>query len=136
VGYFAWDDGKTLVIHADAATAGAMLDGSYAAWLCPNEWYVVEGVRSLFDSYVILEFKGIYDIERLSLEYGELPGVISAEPDAVVGDGPTIDLTIDGDSYRYVFDDAGGDCPAGCTEHRYVCFTTTSSAPPEFCGEW
>src|SRR4051812_12135410 len=48
----------------------------------------------------------------------------SISPNTFV-DGPTICVTPSTDVWHYVFDRAGGDCPAGCTTHEYHHFSTT-----------
>jgi hypothetical protein len=72
----------------------------------------------------------------LAREYAPLRGVISAFPDGYIGDNASICLTLDGDFYRYVFDRAGGDCPAGCTTHDDFGFTTDATGGVVFELEW
>ncbi len=68
----------------------------------------------------------IYDLERLSKDYAALPGMQSVEPNGNGGDGPTICVVRQDSVWHYVFDRAGGDCPAGCTEHAYTHFTVST----------
>ncbi len=46
--------------------------------------------------------------------YLQVPGVTGAEPNWLVGDGPDIGAAKRSGSWRVVFRDAWGDCPAGC----------------------
>ena len=69
---------------------------------------------------------GIYAVDILAPEYGRLPGVTNTDGDNVDGDGPTICVTSGPDTWHYVFDAASGDCPAGCIDHAYSHFTTST----------
>ena len=46
-----------------------------------------------------------------------LPHVTFAERESLVGDGSSIYAFAAGDTFHYVFDHAGRDCPVGCTTH-------------------
>lgn len=140
IAYRPRDDGKSLVLGVDAATATSIEAGSYHAWDALNAgWRFVEekAVSQLSDSSIIvLRFSGIYDMARVAQQYASLGGVRYAEPDFYVGNGPTICVTIEGSAYRYVFDRADGDCPSGCYIHHEFGFTTDAAGPiiPE--GTW
>jgi hypothetical protein len=54
-------------------------------------------------------------------EYGALSGITGAEPN-LGGDAPDVCLEVQGDQHFYIYDQADGDCPAGCIEHRYFGF--------------
>jgi hypothetical protein len=130
-------DGKTFSLEFDAPTMVEVREDAYEGWLCPNEHYVLEDMYiSHYSSWVSLTLKGIYNIELVAEEYAGLPGVTYVEFGIWVGDGPTICLTAEGELHHYVFDDAHGDCPAGCMYHRYVYFTTLPGDPPVRVGEW
>ena len=119
----------------DAGTEAAIQAGTYTAWDCPNDLYVDLSI-SVESWAVVLELKGIYNVAPLAAEYGALPGVQWAEPNGVFGDGPTICGTIDGETYHYVFDNASGDCPAGCISHAYTYYTTQIGSAPQLQGTW
>lgn len=129
ISYFPPHDGKQLLLRTDARTVGAMETGSYGAWKCLNDTYGIEDVsfNSGTISYALLTLKGIYDLRRLAMDYAALQAIYSAEPNISGGDGPTICVTRKDDTWHYVFDRAGGDCPAGCTEHEYHHFTVSKS---------
>jgi len=94
---------------------------------------------SLIDRYqATLHFDGIYDPDSLAALYARLPEILEAAPSAVHGDGPTICLTKESNVWHYVFDQAGGDCPAGCTEHDYYYFSSDSDSEGavEGLGTW
>jgi hypothetical protein len=132
IAYFPGQDGRTLSLEVEPATFSQMQSGAYHAWDCLNHSYVVNGLKfEMFDSThtqnALITFKGSYEIADLAAQYASLPGVSSATyGGAGGGDGPTICLTREADQWHYVFDQAGGDCPAGCTEHVYHHFSTTA----------
>jgi hypothetical protein len=129
IGYFPADDGRSLILSLDAATLAdlqANLDTPGRPWSCLNDTYVL--VRFLFGDaklpYAVLTLKGIYDLQQVAAQYAKIPGVASAEPDIGGGDGSTICLTQDGETWHYVFDRASGDCLAGCIDHEFTHFST------------
>ncbi len=130
IGYFAPNDGKTLLLTVDFPTLTQMQNGSYHAWDCLNAAYGLTGITPLpasnptFENYVTVELKGIYRLNLLGEQYAKLAGVSDAGPSSGGGDGSSICVTREEDTWHYVFDEAGGDCPAGCTEHAYTHFTT------------
>lgn len=137
--YFPRSDGKSVDLAPDAATYAAMRAGQYRAWDCLNQTYVVTNTlfadaKPPFEASVLLTLKGIYDIETVGMQYGALVGV-KAYGAGLGGDGPTICVTRESDLWHYVFDQAGGDCPSGCTEHTYYHFTTTAAGAVASLGE-
>lgn len=115
---------SSIVVSLDEEGAAAQAAGTYHAWDCPNELYHVIAVepRGLFGS-ITLRFAGLYDVQQVIEDYLVVEHVAHAEIDGVIGDGPDVCLSIADDLHTYVFDDARGDCPAGCTEHVYTGFT-------------
>lgn len=77
---------------------------------------------------VSLSFEGLYAIDRLACRYRAAPGVTGVFqgvfPEGAY-DGPKLFAWREGDVFHYVFDHAGGDCPAGCTTHDAYELTTT-----------
>jgi hypothetical protein len=130
--FFASHDGKSITLTVPVDTSMQMQSGGYHAWDCLNQTYGAtmpfEYVRigAAAEVFVFAKLEGIYATNLLAAEYGRLPGVTHAEGDGVGGDGPTICATTGDAVWHYVFDAAGGDCPAGCTEHAYSHFTTAS----------
>jgi hypothetical protein len=130
IAYFPRQDGKSVELEPDAATFAAMQAGQYHAWDCLNQTYVLtntalNATKPPFASTVELTLKGIYDTSAVAAEYGKLTGVKASPGGSGVGDGPTICVTRQAATWHYVFDQAGGDCPSGCTEHTFYHFTTT-----------
>jgi len=133
--YFAPHDGRTLVVGGDLTTLQAMANGTYTDWDCANDWYEMVDVQ-LHTTSVTIEFEGTYDLLDLADEYSNFPGVTWAEPDSIIGDGPTICVTIDGDTHHYVFDDASNDCQSGCIDHAYYYYTTDSTGNLSEAKSW
>jgi hypothetical protein len=75
-------------------------------------------------TWALVYFDGVYALRQLAEAYAALARVESVSPESVGGDGPTICVARDADVWHYMFDEAGGDCPAGCTEHIYYYFRT------------
>jgi hypothetical protein len=141
IAYWPNDDGRGLFLElADQGTLMAMQAGSYHAWDCLNQTFietklVLNNPSGQFSPEATLTLKGIYAIPLLAAEYGKLPGIKSAAPESSGGDGPTICVTPSTDVWHYVFDRAGGDCPAGCTTHEYHHFTTTRAGELKSLGD-
>jgi hypothetical protein len=128
IDYFPTSDGRSLFLSFETETAAQIASGDYHAWDCLNQTYQKTDLLLMsdkFGSYGTLTLKGIYDIARVAKQYSALPGILSVSPNVGGGDGPTICLTRAGDVWHYVFDQAGGDCVAGCTEHDYHHFSTS-----------
>ena len=131
------NDGRGIVIEADAATFEQMQAGRYRGWDCADDLYRVVGKEFLPGlRFVFVRFKGLYDTQKLATEYARLPGVTLAEANNFVGDGSDICGTVADETHHYVFDLASGDCPSGCINHQLFYFTTTPGTAPRFGGEW
>jgi hypothetical protein len=121
IGYGAANFSPGVVLHFTDIGTQALAAGEYSAWQCLNDFYGVSDLQTYGlsgDTWATLTFEGVYRIELLVDLYAQLPEVVSAEANVSVGDGSTICAARDGDRYEYVVDRAGGDCPAGCTEHE------------------
>jgi hypothetical protein len=139
IGYLAPHDGKTLYLGLTELVAQSILAGEYSAWDCLNERYgASEGEpNETFGNWsLLLALRGIYDVSRLAERYAELPGVTTAEANLRIGDGSTLCAARDGARYQYVVDRAGGDCPAGCTEHDARAFASEAAGQITALGAW
>jgi hypothetical protein len=131
--FFSFNDGRRIELTVPVETGTQMQAGTYHAWDCLNETYgaslpaEIIRIGNADQEYVWLTLKGIYAAHLLAAEYARLPGVTSTEGRAFGGDGPTICATADGSTWHYVFDDASGDCPAGCIDHAYRHFSTDAA---------
>lgn len=139
VRYFAADDGKTIYLGLTDIAAQSLRAGKYSAWDCLNDAYGFTSITqndAFGSSYVLIQLHGIYDVGRLATLYAQLPGVSSAGPNSREGDGPTLCAARDGERYEYVVDRAGGDCPAGCTEHEAYLFASDASGQVTALDTW
>ncbi len=66
-------------------------------------------------------------LERYAFQYGMIPGVRYAEPNASIGDGTDIRASASNDEWHVEFRLAWGDCPSGCMEERWLHFAVTSA---------
>jgi hypothetical protein len=114
---------SSVVISLDEEGIAAYDAGTFHAWDCPNELYHATAIEDGFLASLVVRFAGLYDIRQVLEDYLVVEHVEHAEVELTAGDGPDVCVSIDGDLHTYVFDDAGGDCPAGCTEHLYTGFT-------------
>jgi len=101
----------------------------YSDWDCPNRFLGAQIAMHPDFNYAELTFKGLYNPQVIENAYRHLPGVIATEFAGLLGDGPNIYVTRTEATWHYIFDLAGGDCPAGCTEHELHYFTMTPDAP-------
>jgi hypothetical protein len=137
IDYFPADNGKTVFLATDDETYEATQAGDYHAWDCLNDHYVMENVE-WFDliSHVAVTLKGSYDISIVASDYATLDGVASATASGTLGDGSTICLDASSDTWLWVFDEASGDCPAGCIDHLYWHFTSQPNGNVAFVERW
>ena len=83
----------------------------------------LQGIET-FDSIgtAIFCFREGLNVRAASVAYWMLEGILYAEPDAYLLDGPDIEaLKVDEDWY-FVFRDAWGDCPSGCIDQDFYFF--------------
>jgi hypothetical protein len=138
-----WSPRDVLVIF-DAEGAAAVVAGTYTEWNCANALYGVSSVarhsespQSTLANSFDLRFDHRFDAPSLAATYAALPHVVAAGADLFAGDGDDICVSMDGDSYSYIFDAGSGDCPAGCIEHTYSGFATAhAGADVVALGTW
>lgn len=70
-----------------------------------------------------LHFAKYVNLEAASKAYRKIPGVLFAEPDAQLGDGPDIEAVRMQEIWYVVVREAWGDCVSGCT-HEELSFYT------------
>lgn len=136
IGFFGYTDGKSLVVRPDAMTMQRIHAREYSAWKCLNDFYELQSLEFVGDAYLLLTFKGNYNLEQLRQLYMRLPGIRSAETNLAGGDASKICLLRDGASIEYVVDRASGDCLAGCTIHDAHYFVSTRAGEVEAKGSW
>ncbi len=133
--YLPLHDGERLFLHAEEDVRARMVSGEYDAWACPNLYYVVTQIADI-NLAVVVRFKGAYNMHLLEQIYAPMPDVEWVQSNTAVGDGPTICTEQDGDLMHYVFDDASGDCPAGCIDHEFTYYTVDGGGAVTRIGEW
>lgn len=110
-----------LRISFDAEGWARAVAGQPLAWDCPNQAYGATVTLNEQWQFASVKFgEKRYRGALLAQEYGLLPHVTSSSRDSYFQDGPDSCLEQRGAQHFYVFDDARGDCPAGCMEHRYA----------------
>jgi hypothetical protein len=139
--YHAFDDGRTLFLALTEPAGQAMQAGTYTAWDCLSDFYGLRDVlvhhSEVTDEWsAVVTLEGLYDVDQLTGLYAQLPGVLAAQVDGGLGDGPTLCAARSGQTYEYVVDDRGGDCPAGCTETTAYHFVSTAPGVVERLETW
>ena len=125
------------VRREDATVTLTVEDGTslrrdrYHNWDCLNDHYGLVSIAADEPSlsgvaFAFVRLKGRYATDLIACGYARLPHVAYAEASGLIGDGSTINVFAEGEVFHYVFDHAGGDCPAGCTTHVASHFTTNA----------
>lgn len=135
IAYRPYDDARSLIFQASDTVMEEMASGEYDAWDCPNLFYAATAIETHSFS-VSVRFKGVYRMSRLVGEYEDMPSVEYVGRNGMMGDGPTICASFEGELVHYVFDDAWGDCPAGCIAHDYTHYTVDADGAVTLSGEW
>lgn len=84
---------------------------------------------------ILLSFKGRLHPERLAELYKQVKSVVWAEPNRFAGDWSNVYPCGSVDGRGYLFREAWGDCPSGCTENCFFYFKVKSSVI-EYVGGW
>ena len=74
----------------------------------------------------LLCFHDRLDADEAAAAYSLLPGVIAAEPNSMLVDGPDIHALRAGDRWIVVAEDAHGDCPSGCIFREFHFFAVSN----------
>ncbi len=111
----------------DPSTFDAVEAGTYTAWDCLHARYgwtaqrTTETTRWQIVSGTVV---GRFDMTVIAGLYGQLPGVTRTTLSGFIdGSSVCVDREPDG-TYHYVFDEASGDCPSGCTAHHRYYFVS------------
>jgi hypothetical protein len=137
--YWAMDDGRELLLMVEKRTFSQMQRGSYKTWSrIWRRWGepTITFQPGLQTWNVSLRMPRIMRLDEVAKAYAQLPGVLAVEPHSMGGDGPNIVVRVRGNAIHYVFDDAGGDCPSGCTTHHQYYFVTDGSGGISRVAEW
>ena len=76
---------------------------------------------------VVFHYDRFLDVKQAARSYESLDGVVRAEPDVLLTDGPDIDMLQHDGIWYVVFLNAWGDCPSGCLhrEHHFFIVSET-----------
>jgi hypothetical protein len=116
--YFKPNDGRTLLLFFDPKALTQAKSHQYDHWNCLNSYFGATVTDYSRFGYIEIRLRGPYKLENVAELYKRLPGVSQVDTSHTVGDGSTIYVTRRDTDWVYIFDIAGGDCPAGCTEHE------------------
>jgi hypothetical protein len=111
------DGGWAISVEFDRDTLQKINDTRYEDWNCLNSYLGAKIPDGPWNGPVNIWFPRLYDLSRVSELYSRLPGAIGVSRNMLLGDSSTIYVTRRRSDWVYVFDVAGGDCPAGCTSH-------------------
>lgn len=135
--------GRMIMVYLDTPeppTTGA----DAAAWDCLNTAMGVTTIETLdpwpspgSDGFTgRLTFRGLFRARALASVYATLPFVLRAEAEVPGGDGSTICLEPGTSEWRYFFDRADGDCPAGCGSHEITAYGVSTAGEVTPLGVW
>jgi|GEM_PF-1440954 hypothetical protein len=86
----------------------------------------------IFTPGVYVVSPNLYNLPALIEKLVLIPGVISASPDGLIGDGGDIKFYQGSNSDSLVYNYGWGDCMAGCIYHRFWNFTADSNCTGTF----
>jgi hypothetical protein len=120
----------------------ALVEESFDAWDCINEWYGVKDVTVL-DAIngVFLDFDALYHPLRLAEVYNQIPGLSGGEADSVVGLSADIQVCNRelSETHRYVYNSEpsdGVDCLAGCGPWQYTAYDVNAEGEVSEVASW
>ena len=128
-----------IIMAFEPGTAQLVAKGQYHEWDDLNELYRVSTInlRSIKNSWAILNFKGQLHSRRLCELYAALPGVRIAHPNFYGGGSSWIyPSSHAGSGLTYLFSHGWGDCPSGCIYGEYWYFIAYESGETIFVGYW
>ncbi len=108
-----------ILVEFDRQGAAAVTASTYSDWNCANDLHGVSSPPKLFQGptgrfFVDLQFAHRFNAPLLATQYASLPHVLDVSLlDRAGGDGNDVCASVTGDTYNYIFDAGGGDCPAG-----------------------
>jgi hypothetical protein len=110
--------------------------GRYSAWDELNaRWGATHISLEQGPKVIIVDFYGRYDLLKIAALYEELPGVETASCRLQIGDYPNIYVRETENGMLYLFRDAWGDCPSGCTHEEFYYFVCEND-DAIYVGRW
>jgi len=126
-----------LTVKFEEAVRADVESGNYHAWGCANQAYGASIEELPYWTGRRLTFgEKRFSAALLATEYSALPDVADVGYQEIVSDGPDVCLEVAGDQHYYIFDQASGDCPSGCMEHRYIGFQVGPSGVVAALGDY
>ena len=115
-----------LLLLFDSVVTNSILSGEYHSWDSLNTLYNLDtfNIRS---GYVSMEFEGVQNPVVLFDIYKNLPDLWHISTSGRIGDWPVLVMRKEGETVKYFFREAWGDCPAGCIFSRFSYFTVNDS---------
>lgn len=126
VGYTPFAHHSYLLLRFDSVVTESIRSGEYHSWDSLNDLYNLD-TFSISYGYVSMQFEGVQNPVALFDIYKYLPGLWHISTGGRVGDAPVLLMSKEGESIKYFFREAWGDCPAGCIYSRFSYFTVSDS---------
>jgi hypothetical protein len=124
VKYSPWANPSYLTMRFDSAVTDSIQRGGYHAWDDLNAACMLD-TFDIWREYVQVYYKGVQNPIRLLDIYKSLPGLGYASTSGRMGDAPVLVMRREGQSIKYFFREAWGDCPSGCIHSRFSYFTVS-----------
>ena len=88
------------------------------------------------EGWMVVSVQGVLVADGLVAVFERIPGMENVEPNHLIGDGHSIVFDFRSEPGHVLFDEDGGDCPAGCPTHHYYLWEVPSDASPALVAEW
>lgn len=122
-----WQPGR-LILHSDPPLGGRVLralgeHGALAPFCTGHTGFDAlnraVGLRAIttfshLPNMFVIDFASDLDVPGVATQYESLDGMITASPDALMGDSPGIQVLRSNGEWFLAFREAWGDCPSGC----------------------
>jgi hypothetical protein len=129
-------EGRSIRVGFDPGTWSMVKEGTYRVWDQLNRQFGPVRIDRSLDGVAYIDLRVAHKLAPICARYAALPAVLYAQPKTLLGDSSTIFVTRDGPIWHYLFDEASGDCPAGCTVHKVNYYLVKGTARPEYVGSW
>lgn len=126
VGYWPSTLPSCLLLRFDSVVTESIRSGEYHSWDSLNDLCNLD-TFSISYGYISMQFEGFQNPVALFDIYKSLPDLWHISTNGLMGDGPGLFLSKEGENIKYFFREAWGDCPAGCIYSRFSFFTVSDS---------
>lgn len=118
------DSGNSIIAMVDPAADQDAIDAAFPAELG------LADVSYLFGYYVVFHFDAPINAANLAAwAEANVPGILSASPDSLIGDGHDVQRVAEKGIYAFKL--GTGDCPAGCINESWRYVLMTAEGPVE-----